>query len=348
MKKQAILITTVILFFAINSSVYSQEGFDNRSRALYILDIGRYVNFGGELDTAAFFRVGVLSKSWDLYEEMFELSRTRKEIQGKPLLIVVFREVEKIEYTNVLFASDGSEFDLDRVLDKIAGQKTLLITEGYEFGKSMFNFVVVNGQPRFEINEEKLNQVGISLPSTVLGAAVKTREDWEKLYELTNEELKRQMEVVQQQQLLIEQQKEEILKQKALLDSLDREVTIKERELSARQRELDIKSAEVGIKTAEINRQKQLIAIQQEEVAVQRDTLEAQRTNIEAQVEMIDSQLAMINQQEEKIRIQVEEIEKQKIVLYNAYKGVSVELRTSFEVFRYYKEGNLSCLFLRH
>jgi len=316
MKKSAITIAVLFLIFSLSQSAYSQDGFNNRSRALYILDIGRYVDFGGALDTAAFFKVGVLSKDDDLYWELADLAKTRNEIQGKPLLIVVFREVDKIEYTNVLFASGESDFNFDRMLEKIAGKKTLLVTEGYEFGKSMFNFVVVNGQPRFEINEEKLERVGISLPSTVLGAAVKTREDWEKLYTLTNEELERQLEIVKQQQLLIEQQKDEIIRQTALLDSLDNEVKLREAALIERQRELDRKSSEIGVKTEEINRQKRLIAIQQSEVDSQRDTLVAQRASIDAQLVMINNQLDQIGLQEEKIRIQVEEIEKQKIILY--------------------------------
>jgi serine phosphatase RsbU (regulator of sigma subunit) len=232
------------------------------------------------------------------------------------VLIVVFREVNKIEYTNVLYASGQDGFNFDRMLDKIAGQKTLLITEGYQFGKSMFNFVVVNGQPRFEINEEKLEQVGIRLPSTVLAAAVKTREDWEKLYSLTSEELERQLEVVEQQRFLLEEMKVEIERQRALLDSLDREVIMKEAELAARQKELNLKSAEVRIKTAEINRQQTMIAEQQSEVMAQRDTLDIQRASIDSQVLKINNQLDQIGMQEEKIRIQVEEIEKQKIVLY--------------------------------
>ncbi|MEZ5011052.1 MAG: hypothetical protein R2744_05335 [Bacteroidales bacterium] len=40
----------------------SQEGFDNRTRAVYIFDIARYVYYGDALDTMAIFKVGVLAE----------------------------------------------------------------------------------------------------------------------------------------------------------------------------------------------------------------------------------------------------------------------------------------------
>ncbi|MFO7755894.1 MAG: YfiR family protein [Bacteroidales bacterium] len=153
--KRFILMTALALCIA---GAYAQEGFDNRTRSLYIFDIARYVDYGEALDTMALFRVGVLSKDYDLYREMSNLAKTRREIQGVPVNIVVFRKENRIEYTNVLYVSKDQDFNLDRVKRMIEGKKTLLITEGYEFGKSMFNFIVVNGQPKFEINEEELEE----------------------------------------------------------------------------------------------------------------------------------------------------------------------------------------------
>ncbi|MDZ7739262.1 MAG: YfiR family protein [Bacteroidales bacterium] len=149
--KRFILMTALALLVAGSSA---QEGFDNRTRALYIFDIARYVDYGEALDTMALFRVGVLSKDSELYWEMGNLAKTRREIQGVPVNIVVFRDENRIEYTNVLYVAKEQGFNLDRVNRMIEGKKTLLITEGYEFGKSMFNFIVVNDQPKFEINEE--------------------------------------------------------------------------------------------------------------------------------------------------------------------------------------------------
>ena len=47
---------------------------------------------------------------------------------------------------------------MDEVLEKTAGNNTLVISEGYAFNESMINFVVADGTPRFELHEEKQAQ----------------------------------------------------------------------------------------------------------------------------------------------------------------------------------------------
>ncbi len=329
--KKIILMTALALWIA---GVYAQEGFDNRTRALYIFDIARYVDYGEALDTMALFRVGVLSKDSELYWEMGNLAKTRREIQGVPVNIVVFRDENRIEYTNVLYVSKDQDFNLDRVKRMIEGKKTLLITEGYEFGKSMFNFIVVNGQPKFEINEEELDAAGLSIPSTLLHQAVKTREDWEELYDVTSEELDRQLEVVRQQEIIIREQKEEILQQRALLDSLDTEIENRELVLAAKQDELEKQAARIRGQSREISRQQALIGKQQAEVQAQKDTLAMQRADIDMQLSEIEEQMELINQQEDKIKIQLESIEKQKLMLYAA---IFVLLLLSFLAYYIYR-----------
>ncbi len=332
MNKNLLLLVAVLLLFSTFS--YAQEGFDNRTRALYIFDIARFVDYGDALDTMALFKVGVLSKDNELYFDMANLAKTRKEIQGKPLVVVVFRDESKIEYTNVLFVSEDENFNLDRVRQMIDGKKTLLITEGYEFGQSMFNFIVVNDQPRFEVNQVELEEAGLAIPVGLLVQAVKTREDWEKLYDITNEELERQLEVVRRQEEIIREQKEEIEEQKALLDSLDREIQERESTLAAKQRELQAQAIQISEQSDEIQVQRAVITEQQAEVQAQKDTLEIQRADINRQLAQIDEQLALINQQEEKIKIQLESIEKQKLMLYAA---IFVLLLLSFLAYYIYR-----------
>ena len=179
---------------------------DNRSKATFIFDIGRYVDFGDDLDTMALFKIGVLSKDPAIFKELGNLAYTRTEIQGKPVLVVVMRDESKIEYTNVLFVASNDDFSLNKVIKAIDGKKTLLITEGAKFGESMLNFVIADGQPRFELNEPALNEAGMTIPLTVLASAIKTREDWEALYDVTNEELVKQLDLVEEQKRIIAEQ----------------------------------------------------------------------------------------------------------------------------------------------
>ncbi|MFO7853534.1 MAG: YfiR/HmsC family protein [Bacteroidota bacterium] len=342
MNKKNLILASLLTLCYIGS--YAQGGFDSRTRAVYIFDVARYVDYGDALDTMAFFKVGVLSRENQLYFDLANLAKTRREIQGKPVVVVVFRDENRIEYTNVLYMSKDEGFNLSKVKSMIGGKKTLLMTEGYEFGQTMFNFIVVNDQPKFEINQAAIEKAGLGVDVGLLTQAVKTREDWEKLYDITNAELERQLEVVREQQRIIEEQKEEIEQQRALLDSLDREIREKEISLEAKQEELETQADRIRNQSDEIRLQQALIIDQQAEVKTQKDTLEMQRADIDRQLAKIDEQLELINEQEEKIKIQLESIEKQKLMLYAAIFVLVLLSFLAYYIYRSYrikKEANI-------
>lgn len=336
MKKSSMFLLTAIMMLSAVKS-YSQQGFDNRTRALYVFDIAKYIDYGEALDTMAVFKVGVLAKDSDLYYEMASLARTRKEIQGKPAIVVVFRDENKIEYTNVLYVAKDAGFNLNKVNNKIEGKKTMLMTEGYEFGKSMFNFIVVDNQPNFEINQDRLEEAGLNVPTGLIAQAIKLKEDWEELYDVTNEELERQLELVKQQEIIIREQQEEIKIQQALLDSLDDEIEEKEQVLALKQKELESQAQRIGRQTKEINSQYLLIGEQQAEVKAQKDTLMIQRADIDNQLLRINEQLSLIGQQEDRIKIQLESIEKQKLMLYAAIFVLVLLSFLAYYIYRGYK-----------
>lgn len=330
-------LTLILVSLVAISSVFAQQGFTNQTRALYVFDIARYVDYGGALDSMAIFTVGVLSKDSELYWEMANLAKTRDEIQGKPVNVVVFRNESSIVYTNVLYVARDSEYNLKKVDDKIIGKPTLLITEGYEFGSSMFNFLIIDNKPKFEINANKLQAAGLTIPSTLLAQAVKTREDWEVLYDITNEELVKQLEVVEAQKLIIARQLREIEDQKKLLDSLDAQISEKEAVLEQKQAELTQKSREIRGQSQEITKQRNMISEQQAEVSAQRDTLDLQRSDIAIKLVEIKEKQQVITQQEDRIKVQLESIEKQKIFIYAALFVLILLSFLAYYIYRGYK-----------
>ena len=219
--RHAVLI--LILLLAVNK-IYGQVGFENPTRAVYIFDMARYIDYGPGFADSSVFKIGLLDNSYDLFYEMGNLKMTRKTIQNKPVQLVLFRSEDKILHTQILYVNKTSGFNLNKIKEKLEGHQTMLITEGYEFRESMINFVVFNGKPRFEANEEMIKKAGMSVNQNFLFSAIKTKEDWENLFVITDADLQVQKETVKQQQLEIERQKAEILRQKALLDSLDKEI----------------------------------------------------------------------------------------------------------------------------
>jgi len=330
----AVILSGLILLL---NNTFCQDGFDNPTRALYIFDMARYIDYGPGFADSAVFKIGLLDNTSELLWEMGNLSRTRKTIQNKPVQLIAFRNEDKILHTQILYVNKNSGFDLDRVKEKIEGHQTMLITEGYEFRESMINFVVVNGKPRFEANEELINESGMSVNQNFLFTAIKTKEDWENLFRITDEDLQVQKETVKQQQEQIELQKMEILRQKILLDSLDKGITIKEKTLEEKQKVLDNLLTQINRQQHKISLQKQTILDQQIEVQVQKDTLAIQRENITLQQARINDQLSKIEEQESRIKMQLEAIEKQRLFLYFVLLALLLVSFLGYYIYRGYK-----------
>ena len=316
---------------------YSQNGFDNPTRALYIFDLAKYVDYGAGFKDSATFKLGMLMGDYDLINELANLAKTRTRIQDKPVSVSGYKRLESLIHTQVVYVNKSAGFDLDKVKEKIEGKHTLLITEGYEFRESMINFIVVNGKPRFDINEEYLKQEGLSVPQTLLFQAIKTKEDWQNLFDVASKQIEEQKVIISQQLAEIDKQKQEIIKQKAVLDSLDKQVEAKEKALNEKQKVLNYQVAQISKQQGEISVQKKTIRAQQDEVKVQQDTLAVQKSKIEGQISRINDQLKKITDQEGKIKIQLATLEKQKIIIYFIIFALVLASFLAYYIYRGYK-----------
>ena len=97
--KASILTISLILFF---NNARSQGGFDNATRALYIFDLSKYIDYGPGFVDSSTFKIGMLLGDYDLIEELGNLAKTRTMIQDKPVIIIGFRNIESITHTQVL------------------------------------------------------------------------------------------------------------------------------------------------------------------------------------------------------------------------------------------------------
>jgi len=339
--RKTIFTISLILPF---TGLLGQDGFDNATRALYIFDLSRYIDYGSAFTDSSNFKIGVLLGDYDLIYELGNLAKTRKSIQEKPVIIVGFKNIESVTHTQVLYLNKNTGHDLGRVKDKISGHQTMLITEGYEFRESMINFIVVNGKPRYNINEELIENAKMSVPQEILFTAIKTKEDWENLFEIASKEIEVQKETIRQQVGIIEAQKQEILKQRALLDSINREIYAKEQVLIEKQMVLVNQFRQISRQQGEISSQKKVITEQQQEVQIQKDTLEKQKEKITLQIASIDDQMRMISEQEDKIKMQLEAIGKQKLILgfvLVALLFVSILGYYIYRIYRIKREANI-------
>jgi serine phosphatase RsbU (regulator of sigma subunit) len=324
MKACRVQVWLVMIFF-ICDPLNAQEGFSDKTRALYILDISKYVQFDESFDSKHEFIISILDRDDRLYWELERLSENRKTIQGKPIRILLCARVDQITPSSVIFLNNKDQYEINEVLAKAKGNNTLIITEGFPFRTSMINFVVVDGKPRFEANEQLMNEEGLFVNELFLAQAVKTLEDWEALYDVTEDELEMEKIITEQQYILIERQLDEINKQEELIRENNQILEKLRMEIMDRETEIDQKSIILKRQEAEIAGQKSTIKEQVAEMQQQRDILADQEKNIRTKEmtiaqreEEIREQGAKIGQQKEKIILQAEAIQKQKIMIIAA------------------------------
>ena len=330
-----VIILGLMLFIG---NAYSQGGTNNGTRAVFIFDIAKYIDYGQGFADSAVFKIGILDKTSELFWEMGNLAKTRKTIQDKPVQLVVFRSEDQILHTQLLYVNKSSGFSLNKVRTKLEGHETLLLTEGYEFRESMVNFIGVEGEmPKYGVNEDMITKAGMKVNSNLLFQAIKTKEDWENLFGKASEQIIIQRDTIKQQLDMIRIQKKEILHQKALLDSLDKVISIKENTLSEKQKVLDKQFVRINKQQGEISIQKQTIIDQQKAVQIQKDTLSNQKEKITIQLARIDDQLKKISEQDSKIKVQLEAIEKQKLILYFVILALLLVSCLGYYIYRGYK-----------
>ena len=340
MLKPGILLKVSFFYLGLILPFNNSEGqgpFDNSTRALYIFDLAKYIDYGSAFADSSSFKIGVMLGDYDLINEMGNLAKTRTKIQDKPISIAGFRRLESLIQTQVLYVNKDAGYDLNKIKAQIAGKQTMLITEGYEFRESMINFIVVDGKPRYDINEEMIKNAGMSVPQELLFMAIKTKEDWQNLFDIASKEIEVQKMTIKQQLETMGIQKLEILKQKALLDSLDAAVTEKEKALNEKQAVLNRQSSQISMQRGEISFHKKTILVQQNEVQIQKDTLAIQKKKIAIQRSRMDEQLQKISDQEDRIKVQVTTLEKQKLVLYFVLLALLLVSFLGYNIYRGYK-----------
>lgn len=331
------IIALWLFLFSSASGLRAQQGFTNENRALFILDISRYVSFNDSVPGREEFQINLLDKDSKLFFDLEKLARTRKEIQGKPIRIKVFTSVDELEPAHVVFLNRVDGFRIAEVIKRITGQNTLVISEGYPFRTSMINFVMIDGKPRFEANEMFMKREGLYVNELFLAQAIKTREDWESLYEKTEVELELEKIITEQQYLLIEQQQHQIRDQEILISDNRRTLDLLRGEIEDREAEIEQKTEVLQAQEDEINSQKNTIEAQLKEVMQQREVLAKQEQSIGIKEKEISLKEEQIREQDEKIVLQAEAIQKQKIIIMAAILALLLVFGLVYFIYRNYR-----------
>ena len=335
--------TLFLLLLSIGTYAQSSDHFDNTSRAVYVLDMAKYIDWP-VTDDSTHFRVGVLEHDSLLYQSMLAEAVNRKEIHAKKITVHLFHSEDSIHNIDIIYFNKSNGFDISKVFEMIGGKPILMITEGYPYHMSMINFIVINGRKRYEVNKNKMTAAGLMPRDLFVRSGVKSEADWSKLYEESviklaqeqrivtsqKKQIKEQKEEIDKQLKTIRVQKEEIKKQLAHLAQLNKEIEAKQRVIEQSHRKLKLQKQQMKMQSEKLDSQQVALNTQRAEMEKQRAVLEKQKADIEVGEQHILDQKKKINQQ-------LAKIEQQQLVLYLSVIFILLLAGLGYFIYRSYK-----------
>lgn len=319
--------------------MYSQE-YTDAKRAEYICEIPKYITWPNKSSIKEY-KICILDNDSILYFEILKLAKSGKLIHGKSIVVLHAFSINNIPECNLIFANSKKNFDLGKILNVI-DKNVFLISENYEFHKSMLNFIIIDGKQRFELNEKLINSRGFTISPLFTALAVKTKADWEALYVKTEDLLEHEIEVVSKQKTEIEQQKLEIRKQQNVIDKQKDEIVEQKKILEIQKKNLAELIKSINEKQIMLNEKISVLKEQEQEIKVQKTNIEKQADILEEQSKEIDNQVELIGEQKTTLNNQLEQIEKQKIIMYFLIFIVVLVLVVIYFIYRAYKIKKLT------
>ena len=358
---KAYLVTFIISLNFLSYCAFSQDRSklesavtENELRVIFIYNFTKYVEWEN-MDDIEEFKIGILGK--DLITNVFNSLAASKKVNGKPIRILNFKSVEDIRKVQILYVNKKYQYDLSKVLDKMYGNNTLLVSANYPFNQSMINLIIIDNKMNFEVNEGIIERERLKVSPGLIKLAIKSSSTWEDLFnqveksleeekkvvklqkdeiikqqnEITKqiEAIKRQSQEIKEQQNEIVIQKKEITEQKSRLFDLVKEIDVQQKILAEKIKVLSEKEIE-------IKNQHQKISDQQGRMALQTNILGEQQKNITHQKNLMQDQ-------KDKINKQLAQLEAQKVIMYLFIAVMIISLMAIFLFYRSYrikKEAN--------
>jgi hypothetical protein len=114
-------------------------------------------------------RIGVLGQ--DPFGNALDNIIKNKTVRGRPVEIIRSRQWDDLKSCQVLFISRSEA--LPELMSWLEGRKVLTVGESNDFLQKhgMIRFVIVDNKVRFEINNDAVEQAGLTLSSEVLRLA---------------------------------------------------------------------------------------------------------------------------------------------------------------------------------
>ncbi|MBW1297291.1 YfiR/HmsC family protein [Aquimarina litoralis] len=309
-------------------------------RTIFIYNFAQQIKWS-DIDQLDTFKIGVLGPDRTVID-LKALAQKRK-IFGKPIEVVRYQFVKNIKDIQLLYVHNKYNYDIAYILRKISGKRILVVSEDYFYNASMINMVNVGNSFEYEINEDRIENEGFVIASSLKQYAVTSSQKWKGLFKSTEQSLVNALNENEEQKARIKskedeikRQEEKIVNQAKAIDTIQEKIAERNQWIQqlADQNQIQEKKYEEKLlieKELEKNIQEQLIFIK-----VQEEKITKSLKEIEEKKEYLEQQKEQIKEQETILDKQRTEIEDQKTINWYLIALISLILIGSLIVYTSY------------
>ncbi len=326
----------VLVIVSLSGALWAQddltdkESIRNKQRVNYIYNFTEFISWKEDHDP---FVIGVLGANEEALVDEFRKSATKRTVKGSKVKILYFETVDQIEKTQILFIHNMHRVNLTKVLTKMYANNTLLVTENFEFGLSMINFMEFGEEFHFSVNSQQLREAGLLVAPRLLNYSIQEQKDWDELYRrLTEErnliddqskELLRLQALVSEQEGRLKLQRARIIKQQSLIngqklkyDLQQEDLDLQIKQVQNQRKQLESLYQEIEDARTKSERVASELALQREKFNKRQNKLRSQAKALMKQENRLKSQELSINEQEKLLNNQLDKIEQQGYLIY--------------------------------
>lgn len=251
-----LLILPAFLFFLLLGSTESfaqNRRIEYRIKTVYLQNFIKEVKWPEE-SVGKVFKVGIV-KDPQFAEVVRKWKGTKKVGSVEyPIEVVPLQSLDNAKDFQVLYTGAESGYLPSDLLSAIGKAPILLVTENYDYGTTMINFVIQNSKLQYEVNVVRIESNKLVIENELLdrGLSPEDEEEFQRIAREMRRRLNSQLDKNQQQTKTIAKLSQEINRKKdsialteAYLDSIQEDI-IKQRVLADRLRDqVDSNAAEI-------------------------------------------------------------------------------------------------------
>jgi hypothetical protein len=138
---------------------------------IFLYNFTKYIEWPSE-NRHGDFVIGVLGVTL-LMPELDNLAKT-KMIGSQKCVVKYFNNVKDIQQCHMLFIPNDKSDEMENILKKVKGMKTLIVTEkeGLARKGAGINFVSIDNKQKFELNKTNVGKYGLKVSSNLLSLGI--------------------------------------------------------------------------------------------------------------------------------------------------------------------------------